>query len=131
MPFFDRLRLWFWWLPFGRVPEINAVDLSQSLAGVPRPQLIDVRTHAEFWRGHIGGAVNVPLQELKGRLPSLALDRARPIVAICRSAHRSIPAVRLLQTRGFGQAVQLQGGMLAWRQSGLPVEGDDSTDSPG
>lgn len=128
MPFFDRLRHWFWWLPFGRVPEIGAVELRQSLATEPRPQLIDVRTHAEFRGGHIGGAVNVPLQELKGRLPSLALDPARPVIAICRSAHRSIPAVRLLQTRGFGQAVQLQGGMQAWWREDLPGVRENGAD---
>jgi rhodanese-related sulfurtransferase len=41
------------------------------------------------------------------------------VVAICLTAHRSIPAVRLLRENGF-EARQLQGGMLAWRAAQLP-----------
>jgi rhodanese-related sulfurtransferase len=42
------------------------------------------------------------------------------VVAICLSAHRSPPAVRLLSRAGY-DARQLEGGMLAWRAAGLPV----------
>lgn len=107
-----------WWLPFGRVPEIPPARLAHDLARVPPPQVLDVRSEREFRRGHVRGAVNVPLQQLVRRLPSLALDRARPVVAICLTAHRSIGAVRLLRAEGFA-ASQLAGGMLAWRAAGL------------
>jgi rhodanese-related sulfurtransferase len=43
------------------------------------------------------------------------------VVAICLTAHRSIPAVRLLRARGF-EAAQLAGGMLAWRVAGFGEE---------
>jgi rhodanese-related sulfurtransferase len=111
-----------WWLPFGRVPEIPPASLATRLAREPRPQLLDVRTPAEFARGHVRGAVNVPVTSLASRLGSVALDPSRPVVAICFTAHRSIPAVRLLRERGF-EAVQLAGGMLAWRAAGLPEDG--------
>ena len=121
----------FWWLPFGKVPEISATKLdTMRKDGAVRPQIIDVRTSAEWRSGHIAGAIHVPITEFGSRIDSLQLDRTRPIVAICRSAHRSIPAVRLLQRHGFRNACQLQGGMLAWRQAELPVEGDDSPDPP-
>ncbi|HEY3358483.1 MAG TPA: rhodanese-like domain-containing protein [Polyangia bacterium] len=108
-----------WWLPFGRVPEVPATTLAETLARAPAPQLLDVRTRGEFARGHIAGAVNVPIGELRSRLAALPLDRARPVVAICLSAHRSLPAVRLLSAAGF-DAAHLAGGMLAWRSAGLP-----------
>jgi rhodanese-related sulfurtransferase len=108
-----------WWLPFGPVPEVPAPALSRELGQDAPPQLVDVRTAREFASGHIEGSVNVPVIELAGRLPGLALDPSRPVVAICLTAHRSIPAVRLL--RGYGlDARQLAGGMLAWRARGLP-----------
>jgi rhodanese-related sulfurtransferase len=110
-----------WWLPFGTVPEIPATRLANDLALVPPPQLLDVRTAAEFRRGHLPSAVNVPIHELSARLSALALERDRPVVAICLSGHRSIPAVRLLRARGF-EASQLRGGMLAWRAAGLREE---------
>jgi rhodanese-related sulfurtransferase len=110
-----------WWLPFGRVPEIPPASLAARIDREPRPQLLDVRTPAEFARGHLREAVNVPVTSLRSRLESLALDRSRPVVAICLTAHRSIPATRLLRERGF-EAVQLAGGMLAWRAAGLPED---------
>ncbi len=121
----------FWWLPFGEVPEISAKQLdTMRNDGSAPPQLIDVRTGTEWRSAHVAGAIHVPITELGSRISSLRLDGTRPIVAICRSAHRSIPAVRLLQRHGFRNACQLQGGMLAWQQSGLPVEGDGGSDSP-
>jgi rhodanese-related sulfurtransferase len=108
-----------WWLPFGTVPEVAAATLAARLGSPEAPQLVDVRTRSEFAAGHIAGAVNVPISELRRRLDALGLDAQRPVVAICLSAHRSIPAVRLLHRQGF-DAAQLAGGMLAWRAARLP-----------
>jgi rhodanese-related sulfurtransferase len=110
-----------WWLPFGRVPEIAAAELAAALDGAAPPQLVDVRTPGEYHAGHIHGAVLAPITQLAARAPALGLDPARPVVAVCLSAHRSIPAVRLLQRLGF-RAAQLAGGMHAWRARGLPED---------
>ena len=122
MSVLNRLKKRFWWLPVGRVPEISAVELSARLAGENPPIIIDARSGAEWRRSHIRGAVNVPVNELKDRLASLQLEAQQPIVAICLSAHRSIPAVRLLRARGFENTVQLKGGMLAWWKKNYPTE---------
>ena len=108
-----------WWLPFGKVPEIAPAALAERLRAKAPPQLVDVRTAAEFAAGHLRGAVSAPIGSLSSRLDGLGLDAGRPVVAICLSGHRSIPAVRLLGTRGF-EASQLAGGMLAWRAARLP-----------
>jgi len=110
-----------WWLPFGSVPELPPAALAAALAGPRPPQLLDVRTAAEHAAGRIAGARSLPITGLAGGLEALGLDPARPVVAICLSAHRSIPAVRLLRARGY-EASQLAGGMLAWRAAGLPEE---------
>ncbi len=112
----DRL----WWLPFGRVPEIDAVDLKTSLDRREPVQLIDVRSAGEFAGGHIKGAINVPINQFRSTLPTLKLDPNRPVVAICATAHRSPPAVRLLTRAGF-EAKQLRSGMIAWNRAKLPV----------
>jgi rhodanese-related sulfurtransferase len=108
-----------WWLPFGRVPEIRPSDLAEELKGATPPFLLDVRSSVEFAAGHLPGAVNVPVTSLASSLVSLGLDPGRPVVAICLSAHRSPPAVRLLRRSGI-EARQLAGGMLAWWAAGLP-----------
>ena len=122
MSFLDQLKKHFWWLPFGHVAEINADELNAHLTGHRPVKIIDVRSGVEWRRSHIPGAVSVPVNELKVRFASLQLDAEQPIIAICLSAHRSIPAVRLLQAHGFENAVQLKGGMLAWWKRNYPTE---------
>jgi rhodanese-related sulfurtransferase len=110
-----------WWLPFGTVPEVPAPRLAKDLAAIPPPQLVDVRTATEFRGGRIPGAISAPITSLARALPRLGLDPSRKVVAVCLTAHRSIPAVRLLREKGF-DAAQLAGGMLAWRAAGFPEE---------
>jgi len=82
-----------------------------------------VRTPVDAKRaaGHVARARNVPIYTLKQALPSLALDPNRPVVAICATAHRSPPAVRLLRAAGYKNTVQLKGGMLSWAAARLPT----------
>ena len=110
-----------WWLPFGEVPEIDGEELYKRLKETPAPVVIDVRTNLEFAQGHIDGAINVPITELNSRLESLDLYTDNSVVAICLTAHRSIPAVRLFQEAGIEDACQLEGGMLAWNRAGFPT----------
>lgn len=118
----NAIKRRFWWIPLGTAPEIPAQELQQALQSDKPPRILDVRTHGEWSRSRIPAAENVSLPELKRRLEQLELRRDRPLVTICLSAHRSIPAVRLLQYHGFQDVRQLQGGMLAWWRAGLPTE---------
>jgi rhodanese-related sulfurtransferase len=110
----------FWWLPLGKVPEIEAIDLKARLDEHGVMQLIDVRTPGEFAGGHIHGAINVPIHQLRSALPTLEIDRERPVIAVCQTAHRSPPAVRLLRQAGCN-AQQLRGGMTSWNRAKFPT----------
>lgn len=81
--------------------------------------LVDVRTAEEFASGHIPGAVNIPLQELEGRLAEVPADS--PVVVYCRSGNRSAQAADLLHEAGYTQVYDL-GGITAWHAQGLPVQ---------
>lgn len=61
--------------------------------------LLDVRTRGEFSSSHLERAVNIPVQELAGRLNEL--DRKRAVVVYCRSGARSGTAAALLKSKGF------------------------------
>ncbi len=117
MSLWDDLRTW---NPFGSVPEVAPRELFEALRGESSPVLLDVRTSLEWEKSRIAGSLSVPVLSLGDRLVSLALDPSRPVVAICLSAHRSVPAVRLLREHGY-VAAQLAGGMLAWWAAKLPV----------
>ncbi|NOX30384.1 MAG: rhodanese-like domain-containing protein [Actinobacteria bacterium] len=75
-------------------------------------QLIDVREPSEVAEGTLPGATNVPLGELAGRLGEL--DRSRRVVTLCRSGGRSTIAAEELTEAGFGDVVNLEGGMLGY-----------------
>ncbi|HZJ50278.1 MAG TPA: rhodanese-like domain-containing protein [Actinomycetota bacterium] len=109
-----------WWWPLGKVPEIGARELDERLRG-EELQVVDVRTKVEFEHGHIAGAIHAPIQLLKKRLPTLGLDPTKPVVTICKSGHRSVPATRLFKARGF-ESMQLQDGIDEWKKEGLRVE---------
>jgi len=81
--------------------------------------LLDVREQTEWHAGHAPGARHVPLGDLEGKLGALPRDRS--LVVVCRSGHRSARASALLVRSGF-EAVNLNGGMRAWAEAGLPVE---------
>lgn len=88
-----------------------AVDAGEAL-------VLDVREPDEWARGHIAGALHVPLQTLPARLEELPRDRL--IVCQCASGGRSASAARFLVQSGF-QATNLVGGIMQWQRSGLPV----------
>ena len=83
-------------------------------------QLVDVRYESEWQVGHIEGAVNIPEDDLSERVGEL--DRARPVVTVCRAGTRSDDAAQWLRDHGF-HAENLDGGMLAWKWAGLPITG--------
>ena len=74
--------------------------------------LLDVRSTEEFARGHIDGAVSIPIQELSNRLDELG-DRNETVVIYCQSGGRSMMAKRLLEGKGFTDVHDL-GGIGRW-----------------
>lgn len=83
-------------------------------------RLIDVREPVEFSEEHVDGSYLIPLGELEGRCGEI--DKAKPVVVMCRSGTRGQKALSKLQTLGFNDVQNMEGGILAWKSSGLPVE---------
>jgi len=90
----------------GTVKHIHWHDV----AALPRDgsvTLLDVRTTMEYDNGHIDGFVNIPLDDLRGRLAEL--DPHKTVYVNCRSGQRSYLAARILSQRGF-DVYNLDGG---------------------
>ncbi len=88
--------------------------------------VLDARPAEEFAAGHLPGALNVPLRELKRRTKEL--PRGQEIVAYCRGHYcvLSYEAVAELRKRGF-KAFRLEDGYPEWKSAGLPVESSAAT----
>lgn len=109
-----------------RVPPpawIEADELRRRLAGGDRIVLLDVRQTDEFAAppGHLPGALNVPLNELSGRIADLA-QRQQPIVVVCKTDRRSARAATELLAAGLRHVAVLRGGMDGWHERGLQLE---------
>ncbi len=82
----------------GLVRQLHWHEL-EKFRETPGAAFLDVRTEGEFQRGHIPGAVNIPLDALRGRLQEL--DPQAVYCVNCHSGLRSYIACRILAQRGF------------------------------
>ncbi|MDR2213243.1 MAG: rhodanese-like domain-containing protein, partial [Pseudomonadales bacterium] len=76
--------------------------------------MLDVREHKDFERGHIAGAINIPLAKLPERAVELDKKKEQRIIVVCNMGHSAADAVKLLQARGFTQVNRMAGGMTEW-----------------
>jgi rhodanese-related sulfurtransferase len=114
------------------VPEETAATLAVDPARARElieggAQLVDVRTADEHAAGHIAGATHVPLERLDEATG--ALERDRPLVVYCRGGNRSAMAAEALRRSGW-HAHSIAGGLVAWAESGLPLEPPDGEVAP-
>lgn len=79
--------------------------------------LLDVRTREEFEGtselnfGTLKNAINIPIQELEGRLSELNAHKGKTILVFCSHSHRSPRASYLLTQNGFKDVTNMEGGM--------------------
>ena len=113
------------WSFFGNrlrgVREVNSAAALQ-LINHKNALVLDVREEKEFNNGHILHAKLIPLGKLTEQMNELERYRDRPLVVVCRSGQRSASACAVLVKQGFEQTYNLEGGILAWQNAGLPLE---------
>lgn len=90
-----------------RTVQWHELDAEREAGAV----LIDVRSPAEFERGHIPGALNIPVDRLRERLHEI--ERV-PLIVSCQVGQRGHTAARLLAQYGY-DVRNLDGGYLTWR----------------
>lgn len=83
-------------------------------------RLVDVRTDAEIAQGKIPQGEPLPLHLVPLRLGEM--DKKTATVFYCRSGGRSAQAAAFAAASGFMDVYNLQGGIIAWAQAGLPVD---------
>lgn len=100
-----------------------SVDAAAAITDNPPDDLVvlDVRTPEEFADGHLEGAVLVDFYAADFSEQLAALDMDVPYLVYCRSGNRSGQALGVMEQLGFASAVDVDGGILAWTDAGLPV----------
>lgn len=82
--------------------------------------VLDVRTATEFEGelGHLEGAQLIPIDDLRARVSEVNTDK--PVVVVCQTGKRSALATVILKKAGVGRTANIAGGMVRWRELGLP-----------
>jgi len=120
--YFGHQVLTDWASTRGKLEEVRQLDAARlrSAAGDKNVQVVDVRGPDEWRRGHIPGAIHIPLAALPDRIAEL--NAAAPIVLHCKGGSRSAIASSFLQARGITNVSNLAGGYESWVKSGFEVE---------
>jgi glyoxylase-like metal-dependent hydrolase (beta-lactamase superfamily II) len=102
---------------YAGLPEIAPEWVARNRGAL---QLVDVRSADELVGelGQLEGARSLPLDQLRER--SAELDRAKPVVLVCQTGKRSGMGTVILKKAGFSEVANLAGGMVRWRELGLP-----------
>lgn len=103
----------------GPFRTVSPADVAPHLGQLT---IIDVREPSEFndALGHIQGATLMPLGGVT--TSAAGLDRAAPVLMVCRSGGRSGRAAGALAAMGFQHVYNMAGGMMGWNDARLPVE---------
>lgn len=84
-------------------------------------KVIDVREVAEYKQGHIVDALNIPYAKFAERKTELDKFKQQPIILVCKMGQSVSAAAKQLHQDGFAQVYRLNGGMMEWKASAMPI----------
>ena len=109
-------------MDFAQLPTVE-------VAAVPSDGFVlDVRENDEWTAGHVDGALHIPMSDFVGRFGELteAAGDGRRVHVVCRVGGRSAQVTQYLVRQGI-DAVNVDGGMVAWDGSGRPMVTDNGS----
>lgn len=101
-------------------PALTPEQVLEKLDTEQAPLIVDVRKPVEFGIAHIPGAINVPLEELEGRLDELRHDQG--VLIYCINGSRTRQAEAILLGADIANVYRLEGTFSAWIQGKYPIE---------
>lgn len=85
------------------------------------PLVLDVRTQAEFQKGHLKNAILIPVQQLQNQMNKLSGYKDKEILLYCATGNRSTVAAKILIDSGFNHIVNMRYGIADWEKKRYPV----------
>ena len=83
--------------------------------------VIDLRSSAEYYSGHITGSQNIEPQRTLDQILSLKTPKEKPIILVCKTGSSSSSVGGELKKNGYLNINIMSGGMLLWQNQGLPL----------
>jgi rhodanese-related sulfurtransferase len=105
-----------------RVKEIDIEGYKKMAAGGEPHVLVDTREDNEWEKGHVAGAVHLSRGIIERDIETKYPDKDTKLVLYCGGGFRSALVADNLQQMGYTQAISLDGGWRALKESGLKLE---------
>jgi rhodanese-related sulfurtransferase len=105
----------------------RCASVRQSLEHDPSLQLVDVRSRAEWLKGHLPGAISMPLLDLDPK--KRIVDPSKPSLVYCHEGFRATTAASILLRERAGDVGILIDGVEGWLELGWPLEMPDTRQS--
>jgi len=102
--------------------QLNVVEFAEYLSpkNTDDYRIIDVRTVAEYQKGFIENAINMPLDSLRETINSIQ-DKEKPVLIYCQKGLRGYIARLIFKHNGFKNVISLAGGYKLWEMHGKPA----------
>jgi rhodanese-related sulfurtransferase len=105
---------------FNGVPKLSPTQAT-LLINRQEAMIVDVRDNSNFAKGHLQGAINIPIVDLPQGNGRLDKNKDKEILIVCQQGMQSGQAAATLKKQGFTKISILKGGVQAWSAEHLPV----------
>lgn len=105
-----------------QIRETTPEEVLARRARGDSPVLVDVREDDEYRKDHAAGALHLSRGILEREVGKAIPDAETPVVLYCGSGSRSALAADTLRRMGYTQVASMKGGIVRWRELGLPLE---------
>jgi rhodanese-related sulfurtransferase len=105
-----------------RIEEVSCAAVARMLDTGEPMELVDVREHEEWTRGHLPRARHLCKGIIERDVETAIPDRDAPIVLYCGGGYRSALAADALQKMGYRNVLSMDGGWKRWKELGYPTE---------
>jgi len=102
-------------------PKAVSSQMLTNMVNRENGVVIDIRPTGDFNKGHIYGAINIPLSKVKDSIKDLEKYQNTPIIMVCANGISVAAACSTLKKSGMQQVHKLAGGMSSWVGDNLPV----------
>lgn len=103
------------------IKEVSIDDVKKMIDGKEKIIILDVRDKDEFETGYIPGAINLSRGMLEFKIGTVIPDKDARIIVYCGVDLRGPLATKTLQEFGYIHAVNINGGLKAWKAAGYPI----------
>lgn len=104
-----------------QIKEVSIADVKKMIDARENVIILDVRDKQEFDEGRIPGAINISRGMLEFKVAMIIPDKNARIIVYCSLDLRGPLATKAMNDLGYKNAINLVGGLKAWKEAGYPL----------